>query len=113
MIQDLITPADIARGKREEERNEKMNLMNSAHKSSNDAYRDGWDRIWGKKKPMFEWYGYVHVNGTVHLKRYFSALQEGDINEAIESDFVVKVVGPFEAENREAAMKYLKEKLND
>lgn len=26
------------------------NLFNSNHKSSNKAYREGWKRIWGKKK---------------------------------------------------------------
>lgn len=31
-----------------------INMMNSAHKASTDAYRDGWDRIWGDKKDTEE-----------------------------------------------------------
>ncbi|MHC4640084.1 MAG: hypothetical protein ACYS32_00465 [Planctomycetota bacterium] len=107
-------PDFVQAGKREEERNEAMNLMNSAHKSTNKAYRDGWVRVFGKKKkslPDLEWYGYLQTNGTVHLKRYRPELQRGDIDEAIESDFVAKVYGPFAAKTREEAFKILREGL--
>ena len=32
----------------------KENLMNSAHKATNDTYRDNYDRIFGKKEPKIE-----------------------------------------------------------
>ena len=51
------------------------------------------------------WYGYKHTDGSVHTKRYFS---HGDIEEARESDFVAHVVGPFEADNRESAVKTMR-----
>lgn len=51
-----------------------------------------------------EWWGYLHVNGTVHPKRLYSSL---DIKEAEESPFVRKVVPPFLATSREDALAYL------
>jgi hypothetical protein len=107
-----LSNEDIQRGREAEGRNEKMNMMNSDHKATNKAYREGWDRIFGKKKkPLLEWYGYLHVNGSIHLKRYRPELQRGDIDEAVESDFVSVVKGPFKAENREEAMKILRREL--
>lgn len=50
---------------------------------------------------MNEWWGYLHTSGTIQAKRYSSP---EDINEAAESDFVAKVVGPFPAANREEAL---------
>lgn len=47
------------------------------------------------------WWGYRHVNGSVQAKRYFD---RRDIQEAHESDFCAQVVGPFEADTREAAL---------
>lgn len=52
------------------------------------------------------WWGYLHTAGTLQAKRYFSPL---DIEEANESPFCKEVVGPFEAENREEALKIIKE----
>jgi hypothetical protein len=46
------------------------------------------------------WYGYVHVDGTQHTKRYFDSR---DISEAQESDFVDIVLGPFPAIDKEQA----------
>ncbi len=43
-----------------------------------------------------QWWGYLHVEGTVHIKRYFGPL---DISEAHESPFVQAVYGPFDAES--------------
>jgi len=51
------------------------------------------------------WYGYLHVNSTKHLKRYMG--DPGDIEEARSSDFVTKVVGPFEATCRQAAIQQM------
>jgi hypothetical protein len=107
-----LTKTDIEKGIRNEERNEAMNYMNSAHKATNEAYRDGYDSIvWGKPT-MQDYYAYLHVNGTTHVKRYRPELQRGDIDEAVESDFVVKVVGPFMAIDRKQATQKAKELLN-
>lgn len=50
------------------------------------------------------WWGYLHINGTIQAKRFFSGL---DVSEAMDSDFVLRVHGPFEAEGREEALKIL------
>lgn len=52
------------------------------------------------------WWGYIHVNGNIQVKRYFD---KRDIEEAHESDFVASVYGPFEAEDRQTAIKKIKE----
>jgi len=54
------------------------------------------------------WWGYQHVSGTLQVKRYFLRL---DVQEARESPFCEIVIGPFEAENREDAIRIIKEKL--
>lgn len=51
-----------------------------------------------------EWWGYLHTNGSIQAKRYFSQL---DICEAKESPFVKQVVSSFEAVSREEALKYI------
>ena len=53
------------------------------------------------------WWGYKHVSGTYQAKRYFD---ERDTQEAVESDFVEQVVYPFEAENRDEALKIIESK---
>lgn len=58
---------------------------------------------------MLEWYCYEHINGSLHLKRYFGL---DDINEARESTFVKKVRGPFRAKNHKEAMKQMREFLS-
>ena len=55
------------------------------------------------------WWGYLHQQGTLQVKRFFS---QQDIDEANESPFVKKVHGPWEAENREEAINKLKEAIN-
>ncbi len=55
------------------------------------------------------WWGYLHTSGTIQAKRYFGPL---DIKEAEESPFCEIVMGPFEAEDREEALTYLKNQLN-
>ena len=47
-----------------------------------------------------KWWAYLHTNGKVLVKRYFSQL---DITEAQESPFVVLTHGPFEADSIEEA----------
>ena len=54
---------------------------------------------------QLQWWGYVHQNGSLQLKRYFSPL---DIQEAKESPFVLEVFGPWEADNREKATEKLR-----
>lgn len=56
------------------------------------------------------WYGYQHVSGTIHPKRYFS---KQDIEEAHESPFCKIVISEFEAIDREDAIRIIKEKLNE
>jgi len=45
-----------------------------------------------------QWYAYRHVNGGIHLKRFWG--DYGDIEEARSSDFVAEVYGPFDATSR-------------
>jgi hypothetical protein len=51
-----------------------------------------------------KWWGYIHENGTVQVKRFFSPL---DIMDAEESPFCKEVFGPFEATGREDAVKQI------
>ena len=55
------------------------------------------------------WYGYLHINGTLHIKRFLG--DYGDIDECKQSDFVLCSVGPFEAESRKEAFVILQEKI--
>lgn len=55
------------------------------------------------------WWGYIHVDKSIHIKRYFN---DGDINDARWSPFVEHVFEEFEASSREEAFKYIKEKVN-
>lgn len=55
-----------------------------------------------------QWWGYLHVNGTVQVKRYFD---ERAIEDALASDFVIRVVWPFVAENRDDALRIIGERL--
>ena len=50
---------------------------------------------------MFRWWGYIHVNGSIQVKRYFD---KRDLEEAWESDFVYHVYGPFDAVDRDGAL---------
>jgi hypothetical protein len=58
---------------------------------------------------MIEWWCYRHINGTFHLKRYFSPL---DIQEGRESPFVDSVYGPFQCNKYEDAQNIMREKLS-
>ena len=55
-----------------------------------------------------QWYGYLHVDETLHVKRYFD---RKDIEEAQYSDFVQRVTSPFFAINRTRAFEIAKSKL--
>ena len=55
------------------------------------------------------WYGYVHTNGELLIKRYFS---EEDLQEADASPFVVDRTDKIEAETRGEADKIARQILN-
>ncbi len=62
---------------------------------------------------MFEpiqWWGYLHQNGTVQLKRYLG--DPRDYTDDCEgNEFVLRVVRPFVAESRQEALMILTSKL--
>lgn len=53
------------------------------------------------------WWGYLHVSGTLQAKMY---IDRRDLDEAEASPFCKKVVGPFEASDREEALKIVYER---
>ena len=55
-----------------------------------------------------EWWGYLHINNTIQVKRYFDC---EDLHEANASPFVKIVVNPFKATGRENALEIIKQKL--
>lgn len=55
-----------------------------------------------------KWWAYLHVNGSVHVKRYFD---DQDIRDAWASPFVQRVTYTYEANDREQAIKLAHEKL--
>ena len=59
---------------------------------------------------MEKWYGYRHINGTTHVKRYSNY---SDILEVVESTFVEAISQVFEAKDRDDAMIKAKEYLNN
>lgn len=54
-----------------------------------------------------QWWGYVHISGSLQAKRYFGPL---DIQEAHESPFCTQITGPFEAETRDEALEIVKQR---
>jgi hypothetical protein len=50
------------------------------------------------------WWGYVHINKSIQVKRFFNQI---DIDDAYESPFVERVFEKFEANNREEAIKHI------
>jgi hypothetical protein len=58
----------------------------------------------------YEWWGYLHSNGSVQLKRWFG--DHKDYTEDCENNpFTVKVSAPFEAESGELAWRMLHARL--
>lgn len=49
------------------------------------------------------WYGYLHNNGTLHVRRYIGDFGESDIEECRASPFVREVFGPFDARTQHLA----------
>jgi hypothetical protein len=56
------------------------------------------------------WWGYKHVSGTYQAKRFFNDMR--DVEDAIDSSFVERVVYPFPAENRDEALKHIESITN-
>ena len=54
------------------------------------------------------WWGYLHTNGSLQVKRFFD---QRDISEANESGFVDQSCGPFEATGRTEALEIVEAKL--
>lgn len=60
------------------------------------------------KKEALPWWGYLHVDGSLHVKRYFD---QRDLDDAYESDFVYQVCQPLLAISREDAVAQIGEIL--
>jgi hypothetical protein len=62
------------------------------------------------KLDIIMWWGYLHANGTVQVKRWF-----GDVKDYTEdcdgNDLVVKVVPPFAADTPEEARRIITEQV--
>jgi len=58
---------------------------------------------------MNKWWGYKHVNGGYHAKRFFG---QQDIDDALESEFVLSVTGVFMAKSRGDALSQVMKKLS-
>jgi hypothetical protein len=63
-----------------------------------------------KDKYEYDWWGYLHQNGTVQVKGYHSPDQ---LLDAEESTFVQRIVYPFKALNRDEAELIINKKLKD
>ncbi len=62
---------------------------------------------------MLNWYGYRHLNGTLHVKRYLGDYGSGELADTKASPFVREVFGPFEAQNQHLAECKLKRMAED
>ena len=49
------------------------------------------------------WWGYLHSDGSIHVKRWFGD-HEDYTSDVENNDFVVKVIPPFIAANRNTAL---------
>jgi hypothetical protein len=61
-----------------------------------------------EKSGELQWWGYLHKDKSIVLKRYFD---HKDIESANESDFVTVTYGPFEAKNRSHALSILRKRF--
>lgn len=57
---------------------------------------------------LFKWHGYIHINGKLQVKRFFS---REDID--IRSPFVSRYLGLVEAKDRDDAIEKLTEKSKE
>ena len=58
------------------------------------------------------WWGYLHQNGTIQLKRWFGDHKDYT-DDCIGNDFVQRVVKPFDAPDGDSAMRILEKRLNE
>lgn len=68
-----------------------------------------------KKEPKHiadqsKWWGYLHTNGTIQVKAYYSPVQ---IEDARESTFVRFIVPPFKSNTREEATILIIKEIED
>lgn len=64
-------------------------------------------KLGGAAMSEIMWWGYLHQNGTIQVKRWFG--DHKDYTEDCEgNDFVQRVVRPFEAATREDAIETLR-----
>lgn len=54
------------------------------------------------------WWGYLHANNTIQVKRYFD---DSYLQDCEESEFVQHWTRPFQAANREEAIKIASQEL--
>jgi hypothetical protein len=59
-----------------------------------------------------KWWGYWHSSGKAILKRYFNDPKDYTYD-VQDNPFVLRVVPPFEAPNRDEALKILVERLGE
>lgn len=59
----------------------------------------------------YMWWGYLHANGTVQVKRWFGDHQDYT-TDCENNAFVRQVIVPFEAATREEALDILCQRLN-
>jgi hypothetical protein len=71
-----------------------IGLEDNINKPSN-LFRD--------KALLMQYWGYVHINGNLIIKRYFD---QRDVEDAKVSEFVYKVIPPFYARSKEEAEKH-------
>lgn len=57
------------------------------------------------------WWGYLHENGTVQVKRWFGDHKDYQ-DDCYDNPFVLEVVKPFVSENREQAEEHIRKVLN-
>lgn len=61
-----------------------------------------------------KFWAYLHTNGTIQLKRYWeSEIAATLLKDAKDSPFVVRVVGPFEADLRTEAERIARQLITE
>ncbi len=56
------------------------------------------------------WWGYLHANGSVQVKRWFGDIADYT-TDCDGNPFVIEVVAPFEAKTREDALSFIRKRL--
>lgn len=57
------------------------------------------------------WWGYLHQNGTMQVKRWFGDHKDYT-DDCYGNEFVVRIVKPFTAGSREEAINIIEKQLN-